>query len=59
MFVVYKTYTKLLTNNIDCKFIIKVEEAMNYLISIKCIILADQEIMRINIKIYLLKLKFL
>ena len=43
LFVLYKTYHKLLTNNIDCKFIIKVEKAMNYLVSIKCIILTSQE----------------
>ena len=43
LFVLYKAHHKLLTNNIDCKFIIKVEKAMNYLINIKCIILTSQE----------------
>ena len=43
LFVLYKVHHKLLTNNIACKFIIKVEKAMNDLINIKCIILTGQE----------------
>ena len=43
LFVLYKAHHKLLTNNIDCKFIIKVEKAMNYLINIKYIIPTSQE----------------
>ena len=43
MLVLYNIYHKLLTNKIDCKFIIKVEKTPNYLISIKCINLTGQE----------------
>ena len=43
LFVLCKEHHKLLTKNVDCKFMIKVERTMNYLISIKCIILTDQE----------------